>query len=191
MLASFAMISSFLSYGMNGNSSMGGMSMTLHVGEREFILFNFWKTGSALGLAASMLIIFLMCILYEAIKALRIFLARVRSSNRAYARQQRRAASPCVPVQSISENADTISSDSMTFAPLLRISSAAARMFTLYRFTQALLYAVQATLAYLLMLVVMTFNVWLLFSVILGEAVGYFLFSGEPVITEHLNDACC
>uniref|UniRef100_A0A914RPD6 Copper transport protein n=1 Tax=Parascaris equorum TaxID=6256 RepID=A0A914RPD6_PAREQ len=56
--------------------------------------------------------------------------------------------------------------------------SAAARVLTMYRVTQALLYAVQATLAYLLMLVVMTFNIWLLFAVIIGEAVGYFLFAG-------------
>uniref|UniRef100_A0A0M3IAS3 Copper transport protein n=1 Tax=Ascaris lumbricoides TaxID=6252 RepID=A0A0M3IAS3_ASCLU len=147
------------------------MSMTLHFGEREFILFDFWKTGSAL--------------------ALRIFLARAHNSNLAYERQQRRATSPCVQVRSPSENLDNISSDSVTFAPLLRISSAAAQVLTMYRVTQALLYAVQATLAYLLMLVVMTFNIWLLFAVIIGEAVGYFLFAGEPMLIEHLNDACC
>lgn len=194
MLIPLEMISSLMSTGMHSNSSMSGsMSMTLHFGEREFILFDFWKTGSALGLAASVLIIFLLCILYEAIKALRIFLARAHNSNLAYERQQRRATSPCVQVRSPSENLDNISSDSVTFAPLLRISSfsAAAQVLTMYRVTQALLYAVQATLAYLLMLVVMTFNIWLLFAVIIGEAVGYFLFAGEPMLIEHLNDACC
>ena len=42
-------------------------------------------------------------------------------------------------------------------------------------FSQTLLQALSFTLAYLLMLVVMTYNVYLFLAVILGDAVGYYV----------------
>lgn len=41
---------------------------------------------------------------------------------------------------------------------------------------QTLMHLVQVTLSYSLMLIVMTFNVWLVLAVVLGAAVGYFFF---------------
>ncbi|KAK6050784.1 hypothetical protein COOONC_11710 [Cooperia oncophora] len=49
--------------------------MVIHFREREIILFSFWKTGTVSGMAVSMFISFLLCILYEAIKGFRLFLA--------------------------------------------------------------------------------------------------------------------
>uniref|UniRef100_A0A0M3JNV6 Copper transport protein n=1 Tax=Anisakis simplex TaxID=6269 RepID=A0A0M3JNV6_ANISI len=51
------------------------------------------------------------------------------------------------------------------------------------------LYACQVTLSYTLIMVVMTFNLWLLLAVIVGEALGYLLFSAEPSSEECLYDA--
>ena len=42
---------------------------------------------------------------------------------------------------------------------------------------QTLLHMVQITISYFLMLIVMTYNVWLFIAVILGAGAGYFLFA--------------
>uniref|UniRef100_A0A0N4ULS4 Copper transport protein n=1 Tax=Dracunculus medinensis TaxID=318479 RepID=A0A0N4ULS4_DRAME len=65
----------------------------------------------------------------------------------------------------------------------------AKRVFTFYRISQALLYAWQMTLAYILMLIAMSFNIWLILAIIFGEAIGYFLFTGELPSCENGN--CC
>lgn len=41
---------------------------------------------------------------------------------------------------------------------------------------QTLMHLVQVALSYSLMLIVMTFNVWLVLAVVLGAGVGYFFF---------------
>lgn len=64
------------------------------------------------------------------------------------------------------------------------------QLFTCYRIVQASLYFAQTLLAYTLMLIAMTFNVWLILGIVFGEAVGYFLFSSEPSLGDNY-DACC
>lgn len=56
------------------------------------------------------------------------------------------------------------------------MDSIARQMLSIYHLSQTLLYAIQAMVAYFLMLVVMTFNSWIFGSVIVGLALGYFLF---------------
>ncbi|KAI8045732.1 high affinity copper uptake protein 1 [Drosophila gunungcola] len=50
------------------------MSMFFHAGDTETILFKFWHTDSALALTLSCLFIFLMAVLYEALKCFREWL---------------------------------------------------------------------------------------------------------------------
>ncbi|VDD85662.1 unnamed protein product [Enterobius vermicularis] len=155
------------------------MSMTLHGGNREFILFKFWKTGSTLGMGASLIIVILMCILFEALKALRVFLAKIHFIKR---HEIARTVSANI-AEVRADRMDSTSNDALNFPPLLRFAGH-GRVFTPYRILQAFLYAVQVTLAYVLMLVVMTFNLWLLIAVVVGEAIGYFLFTGEPIVSD-------
>ena len=42
---------------------------------------------------------------------------------------------------------------------------------------QTLLHMLQVTISYFLMLIVMTYNVWLFIAVVLGAGTGYFLFA--------------
>ncbi|KIH67787.1 Ctr copper transporter family protein [Ancylostoma duodenale] len=65
---------------------------------------------------------------------------------------------------------DNTSQDSITFAPMLQVTGLTRRMFTGYRLVQASLYGIQALLAYVLMLIVMTFNGNLILSIVAGEA---------------------
>ncbi|KAJ1351363.1 hypothetical protein KIN20_007354 [Parelaphostrongylus tenuis] len=81
---------------MNGNMT-GMMDMVIHFREREIILFSFWKTGTLSGMAVSMLITFLLCILYEAIKGFRLFLAYCHLKE---SRESNRSTSPSDRIES-------------------------------------------------------------------------------------------
>ena len=48
----------------------------------------------------------------------------------------------------------------------------------------------QVTLAYLLMLIFMTYNTWLCGAVVVGAAVGYFLFGWRKTIVYEESDHC-
>lgn len=62
-------------------------------------------------------------------------------------------------------------------------------MMSCSHFVQTLLHVVQSTASYILMLVFMTYNVWLCVALILGLAVGYFCFGWRKNsvvdVTEH------
>lgn len=63
-------------------------------------------------------------------------------------------------------------------------------MFSRFRLIQAALFGVQMLLAYVLMLIVMTFNGNLILSVVLGETTGYLLFTGTPFVDAYVLDCC-
>ncbi|GMT14370.1 hypothetical protein PFISCL1PPCAC_5667, partial [Pristionchus fissidentatus] len=157
----------------NSTSSMIN-DLTLHIGEREIILFSWWKTGSLLGLIGSCLIIFLLAVLYETIRAFRMWIARYDAVEAASLVQRR---------ESTERDEDTG-----------RIRSAATLIFTQspvssikMRIVHSLLHTAQTLLGFILTLIVMTFNVWVLLSVVLGMTVGFFIFSGSP----HQGDPEC
>ena len=49
---------------------------------------------------------------------------------------------------------------------------------------------IKIALAYLLMLIVMTFNIWLIMSVVLGSALGYFVIGWKKPLTFDVSDHC-
>jgi copper transporter 1 len=49
---------------------------------------------------------------------------------------------------------------------------------------------IQVFISYCLMLVFMTYNVWLCLSVILGAGIGYFLFGWRKAIVVDINEHC-
>lgn len=55
---------------------------------------------------------------------------------------------------------------------------------------QTALHALQSTLSYLLMLVFMTYNVWLCLAVVLGLTLGYFLFGWRRSALNDANEHC-
>ena len=57
-------------------------------------------------------------------------------------------------------------------------------------FLQTLLHMIQVFISYCLMLVFMTYNVWLCLAVILGAGVGYFLFGWRKAIVVDINEHC-
>ncbi|XP_021199272.3 high affinity copper uptake protein 1 isoform X2 [Helicoverpa armigera] len=65
-----------------------------------------------------------------------------------------------------------------------------ASMWSRAHSVQAALHAVQATLSYLLMLVFMTYNVWLCLAVVLGLTLGYYLFGWRRAALDDLTEHC-
>uniref|UniRef100_A0A0R3RPL0 Copper transport protein n=1 Tax=Elaeophora elaphi TaxID=1147741 RepID=A0A0R3RPL0_9BILA len=186
------------------NKSLSMMNpMVLHFGNHEFILVNFWKIGTVLGLSSSVLIVFLLSVLYEAVKALRRYFAR----NRAIERRNQRIQSNFI-VRESSEHVDSVSTEMDSYSPVLgfsgqvcsficskkskttKILRAVKQLFTFYRVVQSSLYFTQILLAYTLMLIAMTFNVWIILGIVIGEAIGYFLFSEEPTSDESIETTC-
>lgn len=55
---------------------------------------------------------------------------------------------------------------------------------------QSLLHIVQMTLSYLLMLIAMTFNTYLLLAVVLGAGLGHFLFGWRRSSVIDFNEHC-
>jgi len=65
------------------------------------------------------------------------------------------------------------------------------RLYWLHHLLQTLLHFLQFGLGYLLMLIAMTFNVWLFLSVLIGAALGYCLFNYKnPLNVDVTHDHC-
>ncbi|ETN74102.1 Ctr copper transporter family protein [Necator americanus] len=160
----------------------GMMDMVIHFREREIILFSFWKTGTISEMAVSMFISFLLCVLYEAIKGFRLFLAITHMKPRLNVSASQ---SPLTD-----SGGDNVLQDSISFSPMIHGTGLTRRVFSGHRMVQAILYGIQALLAYVLMLIVMTFNGNLILSIVVGEAVGYLLFVGTPLADSRVADCC-
>lgn len=55
---------------------------------------------------------------------------------------------------------------------------------------QTFLHIVQIIISYFLMLIFMTYNVWLCFAVVLGAAIGYFLFGWKKSVIVDVTEHC-
>nr|CDJ92730.1 Ctr copper transporter domain containing protein [Haemonchus contortus] len=168
-------------FSMDSNMT-GMMDMIIHFREKELILFSFWRTGTLLGMAVSMFISFLLCILYEGIKGFRLLLALRHVKHH-------HANSALTGSQSGLADAGG-DQDTVPLTPMVQMTSYTKRVFSGARLVQAALYGIQALLAYILMLIVMTYNGNLILSIVVGEAVGYLLFTGTPLVDSHLATCC-
>lgn len=63
-------------------------------------------------------------------------------------------------------------------------------MLSINHLLQTLLHVLQVTLSFLLMLIFMTYNVWLCLMVVLGAAVGYFLFCWKKSVIVDVTEHC-
>ncbi|EJW85502.1 ctr copper transporter [Wuchereria bancrofti] len=161
------------------------MKMWFHSGYHEIILFEFWQIESLYGLLLSCVLIFIMACFYEWIKWFRVYLqlsaARCPPScNHAIdkgkqdeVKQDDEKRIDCNRLSVSAPLTITLSSD---YHQVSRRTTKEEISATI-RFLQAILYFVQLTLAYCLMLIAMTYNVWLTIAVIAGAAFGHWLFA--------------
>lgn len=157
---------------MDDCSSMGQhsmMMMTFHTGFCETVLFDSWKVSSIGGLVGSMIGICIMAALYEGLKYYREYLFWKTYNSLQY-RAVSIPADKAVGVE-----------DSRIVQPT---------MFSLLHGFQTCLHIIQIVLSYFLMLIFMTYNVWLCLAVVVGAAVGYFLFGWKKSFIVDVTEHC-
>lgn len=153
-----------------GHMDMGGMMMYFHVGLTETILFKDWAVNSVGGMIGSVVGVFIMAVMYEGLKYFREHLFRLHFSSMHYS-------SVAVTGQ-----------DGRTLTEVHQI--ARNRIVSWAHFTQTFLHVVQVVLSYFLMLIFMTYNVWLCLGVVLGAGFGYFIFGWKKAMVVDVTDHC-
>lgn len=166
------------------HGSMGHMDMMMmyfHVGVRETILFYGWKTENAGQLIGSCIALFIAALLYEGLKVFREEL--LVKANRAL--QLTHTPETLPTNDETGENG--VGSDQIIIESG---PSAKSRIFNKWHALQSFLHIVQVTISYMLMLVFMTYNVWLCLAVVLGAGAGYFCFGWRKTSTHDTNEHC-
>ncbi|KYM82388.1 High affinity copper uptake protein 1 [Atta colombica] len=162
-------------------SSMGmhGMSMTFHSGYCEVVLFENWKILSIGGLIGSMIGIAIMAALYEGLKYYREYLFW-----KTYNALQYRSVT--VPSEK-----NVVAEDNRVVHMVGEvIHKQPPTMMSWMHLFQTFLHIIQIVLSYFLMLIFMTYNVWLCCAVVLGAAVGYFLFGWKKSVIVDVTEHC-
>jgi len=182
--------------------SMGGshggehsMAMYFHFGYDEIILFSCWTISSVGGLIGSMVALFWMAMLYEGLKVFREYLLqrtllREKSHHKKLLKSHQCAETVHtngLHVPLATENGDSPdgSTPPVPVATLLR-----PHPFTVSHLFQTFLHMLQVFISYLLMLVFMTYNVWLSMAVVMGAGAGYFLFGWCKKTIVDINEHC-
>lgn len=146
------------------------MEMFFHARLKETILFEFWETSEIGGLIGSMVFIFFLAFAYEALKFYREHL--YRHSFRAV--QYNTVTVPAENGGQVKETHKTVQ----------------VKMFSLVHSWQTVLHIVQTILSYFLMLIFMTYNVWLCLAVVLGAGFGYFFFGWKKSLVVDITEHC-
>ncbi|XP_047103165.1 high affinity copper uptake protein 1 isoform X1 [Schistocerca piceifrons] len=155
------------------------MAMTFHTGYTETVLFDGWKINSVGGLIGSIIGIVFMAALYEGLKYYREYLFWKTYNGLQY--------------RSVSEPGEknTTSEDNQIVHVIGEVIRKQPRnMFSSMHFFQTFLHIVQVVLSYFLMLIFMTYNVWLCLGVVIGAALGYFLFGWKKSVIVDVTEHC-
>lgn len=163
------------------------MSMAFHGGYNETILFEQWKIDSLTGLLWSMLLIFIMAALYEGLKYYREHLFW-----KTYNALQYR---PVTVTEKSPGNGNVANNNGLAGNgdgggdEASRVVHRPTMLSAMHLF-QTFLHILQVTLSFLLMLIFMTYNTWLCISVVLGAALGYFLFGWKKSVIVDVTEHC-
>ena len=122
------------------------------------LLFRSWKLSSVGKTALAMFVVFALAVLVEWLTAVRAWIARTGTKSKKGS-----------------------AAESLLGAAQLRLGSVASMPTTSRHAVLSFLYGFTMFLSYMVMLVAMTFNMWLILSIIIGFTVGFFLFR-KPVV---------
>lgn len=160
---------SSMGHGSEG-MDMDHMKMWFHSDVKSVILFDEWRTNSVGGIIGSMVGIFLMAMFYEGLKYYREYLFRKSYATTNFS---------CISSPGDGPKA-------LTSPPV----ALRKRMLSSAHLMQTFLHVVQVTLSYFLMLVFMTYNIWLCIAVVLGAATGFFIFGWKKAIVVDITEHC-
>ncbi|KAH8354175.1 hypothetical protein KR084_002598, partial [Drosophila pseudotakahashii] len=173
-------------HGGSGTGMEHMMPMAFHFGYNETILFSWWHIETVAGLVGSMIAIFLLALMYEGLKYYREYLFWKTYNLLEYrpvTGPQRNPEAPRIP-----------SPAAAAPSPVQYVGEVVHKqppsMLSVNHLLQTLLHVLQVTLSFLLMLIFMTYNVWLCLMVVLGAAVGYFLFCWKKSVIVDVTEHC-
>ncbi|KAL9988250.1 hypothetical protein ACROYT_G002674 [Oculina patagonica] len=138
-----------------GHGETAGHAMMFHLRTDLNLLFEPWDISTTKVLVGSCIAVFFLSALYEGLKIFRARLMNMHTRASRQTDQEKDAVHIIGPRQGCRQN-----------------------ICSCHHLTQTVMHVVQVVLGYLLMLVVMTFQVYLGIAVILGAGLGYFLFAG-------------
>ncbi|EFX02959.1 ctr copper transporter family protein [Grosmannia clavigera kw1407] len=159
----------------------GASAMDMHMGDRcsmnmlftwntnnLCVVFRWWHVRSTFGLLVSLLAIVAFSAGYEALRE------GVRRYEAKTARQTETAPH---------EDHERDDQDTET-TPILRTGMAQSPIAKRAHIIKAMLYGVQNFYAFMIMLIFMTYNGWVMISVSVGAFLGYLLFGGSTTVTK-------
>ncbi|CAG2113532.1 unnamed protein product, partial [Medioppia subpectinata] len=175
--------------GMDMDMDMG-MKMYFHTGYEKMVLFEHWMATTPWGMIGACVFFFVLGVIYEGLKYYRQFLALKAQSlltiqvHEESGNGSTSTATPDSPISSADKYDRPLHTTDCTVRPAIRRLSFA-------HIYQTALHMIQMLISYVLMLGVMTFNVWLCLAVILGAGCGYFLVGTQkPSTSSAFSDHC-
>ncbi|MPC39538.1 High affinity copper uptake protein 1 [Portunus trituberculatus] len=168
-----------------------GMSMSFHFGYNETILFDWWKISTIGGLIGSMVGIFILAMLYEGLKYWREHLFRKSLAAMQYCAKVEKGnvTEQDKPSQYVFHLLIQPAGTLMGNKEILEFQCM-MNMLSVDHGIQTLLHMVQMIVSYLLMLIFMTYNVWLCIATVLGAGLGYFLFGWRKSVVVDITEHC-
>ncbi|XP_045466258.1 high affinity copper uptake protein 1 isoform X2 [Harmonia axyridis] len=154
------------------------MKMFFHFGINETVLFEQWKFTTVGGLIGSMIGILIMAALYEGLKYYREYLFW-----KTYNALQYRAVS--IPEKGVVNEENQI-----VHMVGEVIHKQPPTMWSKMHSFQTFLHMIQMVLSYFLMLIFMTYNIWLCIAVVIGAGIGYFLFGWKKSVIVDVTEHC-
>ncbi|XP_076140908.1 protein SLC31A2 isoform X1 [Alosa pseudoharengus] len=165
------------------------MSMHFEASSSVTLLFDFWDVHGPAGMVLSVFVVLLLTVFYELLKVWKVGLSQRSEAPgpppfpAPYSPTEGRCFSPqpaCLSPQlesheSITALASSPSESTLNPANGANTATSSSLNSWLQHGLQTILHIVQVTLGYMLMLCVMTYNVWIFLGVIVGSVLGYFL----------------
>ncbi|XP_074655100.1 high affinity copper uptake protein 1-like isoform X2 [Tubulanus polymorphus] len=171
-----------------GMPHMGGMKMFFHVGIKEHVLFEQWYIQSVGAMVGSCIAIFILACLYEGLKVLREYLLRKHVVAIRYSAYDMPASTSGSSREAMVM--ETQQNGSINPYPTILYSHYRHKMISWPHILQTMLHILQIVISYFLMLIFMTYNVWLCIAVVLGAGTGYFLFGWKKAVVVDVNEHC-
>ncbi|XP_062268607.1 probable low affinity copper uptake protein 2 [Platichthys flesus] len=144
------------------------MSMTFEVSNSVTLLFDFWNVNGPVGMALSVFVVFLLTVFYEVLKVWRLWLGNKSKLAEPYL-------GPAALHSDCSSSLGRSSSESSVTPIRPPPPAPNTRNSWLLHGIQTVLHMLQVSLGYMLMLCVMTYNVWIFIGVMIGTGLGYFI----------------
>ncbi|XP_023687241.1 protein SLC31A2 isoform X2 [Paramormyrops kingsleyae] len=128
------------------------------------LLFKFWDVHGPAGMVLSVFVVLLLTVFYELLKVLKVWLGE----------QAVPTPPPRHPPEALGSS-DALASSPSESSLGSTVQQEPAKKKWLRHSLQAAIHVIHVTLGYMLMLCVMSYNVWIFLGVIAGSIIGYFV----------------